>query len=129
MRAVNNHQLKRWLMREIHGVQTPRKPPRRAMHATGKPVRDRKYLAWIRTLPCAHCGTSYGIEAAHTGTDGGMRQKASDTSCVPLCHDCHQASPISYHRNREALALNFPALVERLNSVYSSMAEYARGQE
>jgi len=58
-----------------------------------------------------------------------MRQKASDTSCVPLCHDCHQAAPVSYHRNREALGVDFPALVERLNDLYAGMAEYCRGQE
>jgi hypothetical protein len=129
MRAVNNRQLKRYLMREIHGVETPRKPPRKATHAIGKPVRDRKYRAWIRTLPCAHCGTTYQIEAAHTGSDGGMRQKSSDTSCIPLCHDCHQAAPVSYHRNREALGLDFPVLVSRLQDVYAGMAEYFRGQE
>lgn len=116
-------------MREIHGVETPRKPPRRAIHASGKPVRDRKYLAWIRTLPCAHCGSHYQVEAAHTGSDGGMRQKASDTSAVPLCHDCHQAARISYHRNRAAMGIDWEALVRRLNDVYGSMAEYCRGQE
>jgi hypothetical protein len=26
-----------------------------------------------------------------------MAQKASDYSCVPLCHDCHTAGPASYH--------------------------------
>jgi hypothetical protein len=58
-----------------------------------------------------------------------MAQKASDTSCVPLCHDCHQAAPVSYHRNREALGLDWAALVERLNDVYAGMTEYARRQE
>jgi hypothetical protein len=58
-----------------------------------------------------------------------MRQKASDTSCVPLCHDCHQAAPVSYHRNREGLRIDFAALAARLNEVYAGMAEYARGQE
>ena len=128
MRSLNNRQLKRWLMKEVHGVETPRKPIRRAIRSTG-PARDRKYMAWIRTLPCAHCDTTYGIEAAHTGSDGGMRLKASDYSCVPLCNDCHQAAPISYHRNRTAMGIDFPALVRRLNDVYESMAEYARGQE
>jgi hypothetical protein len=33
-----------------------------------------------------------------TGTDGGMSQKASDCSCVPLCSDCHTRGPLAYHR-------------------------------
>jgi hypothetical protein len=111
----------------VHGRRRKRRSPRRR---TGRgPVRDWKYRAWIRTLPCAFCGTLRGVQAAHTGSDGGMRQKASDMSCVPLCHDHHQAHPVSYHRNREALGIDFPALVERLNEAYAGMAEYLRGQE
>jgi len=119
--------LKRYLMYAVHGKKAPRRAPRRR---SGRgPVRDRKYLSWIRTLPCAACGTTHEVQAAHTGSDGGMRQKASDTSCVPLCHDCHQAAPVSYHRDRAGLGVDFPALVERLNDVYAGMAEYSRGQE
>jgi hypothetical protein len=111
----------------IHGTKRARRSPRR--RAGRGPVRNWRYRAWIRTLPCAACGTTHQVEAAHTGSDGGMRQKASDTSCVPLCHDCHQSSPVSYHRNREALGLDFPSLVQRLNSAYQMMHEYGRGQE
>jgi hypothetical protein len=124
---INNRRLGRWLMQEVHGIKSPRRSPRRR---TGRgPVRDWKYKSWIRTLPCAHCGSTYGIEAAHTGSDGGMRQKASDLSCVPLCHDCHQAHPVSYHRDRAAMGMDFAALVRRLNDVYAGMSECVRGQE
>ena len=34
-----------------------------------KPARDSRYLAWIRTLPCAVCGPTRGIEVSHTGPD------------------------------------------------------------
>ena len=117
-----------WLYVAVHGERPKRRSPRRRLFLRG-PVRDRRYLAWIRTLPCAYCGTTYGVEAAHTGSDGGMRQKASDTSCVPLCNDCHQAAPVSYHRDREAMGIDWEALVQRLNDVYSIMGEYQRGQE
>jgi hypothetical protein len=110
----------------VHGERPKRRSPRSRRRG---PIRDRKYRAWIRTLPCAHCGTTYGVQAAHTGSDGGTSMKSSDTSCVPLCHDCHQADPVSYHRNREAMGIDWEALVERLNAVYECMAEYARGQE
>jgi hypothetical protein len=111
----------------VHGERPKRHSPRRP---TGRgPIRDYKYKAWIRTLPCASCGSTYEVEAAHTGSDGGMRQKASDRSCVPLCNNCHQAHPVSYHRNREAMGIDFPALVARLNDVYEGICEYTRGQE
>ena len=69
----------------VHGVRPPRHSPRKRRRG---PARNWKYLAWIRTLPSAVSG-AYGCEAAHTGSDGGMRQKASDYSAIPLTHDEH----------------------------------------
>src|ERR1043166_2168890 len=62
------------------------------------PPRDKKYLAWIRTWPCLVCRSSFEIEAAHTGDDGGMSLKSSDYSAIPLCSDCHTQAARSYHR-------------------------------
>lgn len=62
------------------------------------PQRDRGYLAWIRTLPCLCCGSETDIQAAHTGSDGGMAIKASDGTAIPLCADCHTAAAHAYHR-------------------------------
>jgi len=120
---MNNHQLKRWLMREIHGIETPRKPPRRASALGRKPARNWKYRAWVRSLPCASCGIEPAGEAAHTGTDGGMAQKASDYSCVPLCSDCHTQAPYSYHRAGKVAFevgrnVSLADLVKRLNRLW-----------
>jgi hypothetical protein len=67
------------------------------------------------------------VEAAHTGSDGGMRQKASDYSCIPLCWDCHQGAVDSYHRlSRSAFegrrGIDCAKLVARLNT------DWARGR-
>jgi|ERR1019366_9819847 hypothetical protein len=83
----NTQQLGRWLMREVHGIDVPRKPVRKE-HGGG-PARNWKYKLWIRSLPCAICGLEPCGEAAHTGGDGGMAMKASDYSCIPLCPACH----------------------------------------
>src|SRR5690348_13951531 len=99
MRRLNDYQLGRYLAKEILAKELPRKPPERERRG---PARDAQYRAWIRTSPCAACGRIQNIEAAHTGADGGMRQKASDYSCIPLCSDCHQFAPTSYHRVRAA---------------------------
>ncbi len=62
-----------------------------------KPIRNPKYLAWIRTLPCIICGRTGRIEAAHTGPHG-IAQKSSDTSAVPLCSRHHRTGRDSYHK-------------------------------
>ncbi len=105
--------LRRWLMWEIH-KQTLRlrKKKRRG------PVRNWKYRAWIRTLPCAACGSNRLIEAAHTGGHG-YGQKSSDYTCIPLCaehhrtgqHALHKIGPRSFERQ---FYLSIPALVRRL---------------
>ncbi len=61
-----------------------------------KPVRNPKWLAFIRTLACCVCGATRGIHAAHTGPRG-LGQKADDCTAIPLCwrhHDRRQALSI-----------------------------------
>jgi len=89
----------KWLYYQVHGVKPKRRSPRRSFRG---PARSWKYLAWIRSLECVSCGSSRDVEAAHTGSDGGMRQKSSDYSCIPLCADCHTQAPHSHHRDRAA---------------------------
>jgi hypothetical protein len=102
----------RWLYYQVHGRKPARSPQRAARQYSG-PARNSKYKAWVRTLGCACCGSSYRVEAAHTGSDGGAKQKASDYSCIPLCWDCHQGAADSYHRDREAFAARLFARVRR----------------
>lgn len=107
-----------WLMYAVHGeVKHPRRSPRR--RRGGGVARNWKYRAWIRSLPCLVCGCERS-EAAHTGSDGGMRLKASDYSCVPLCSEHHTLGQYSYHRlGREVFAaqfeLNLTVMVRFLN--------------
>jgi hypothetical protein len=109
-------------MKEVHGVDIPRKPPKKAsILGTKKTPRSWRYLAWIRTLPCAVCGAH--AEAAHTGSDGGAKLKASDYSAIPLCSDHHTAAADSYHSlGRQDFerrhGLNVRELVKRLNSLW-----------
>ena len=84
-----------------------------------KPVRNPRYLAWIRTQPCLVCGSTRWIEAAHTGPHG-LGQKSPDTSAVPLCAKHHREGNDSYHRLGprkfgEIHNLDLPAIVRRLN--------------
>jgi hypothetical protein len=84
----------------------------------------------VRTLPCAGCGSTYAVEAAHTGKDGGMRMKASDYSCIPLCTDCHTMAANSYHRHPDgpegfARGKGFviTELVKRLNHAWFAYSQ------
>jgi hypothetical protein len=86
--------LERYLAREVLGRQASRKPPQKERG----PARDAEYRAFVRSFPCAACGSTRSVEAAHTGCDGGMSQKSSDYSCIPLCPDCHRVGRLAYHR-------------------------------
>ena len=62
-----------------------------------KPIRHPKYLRFVRGLPCAVSGRTWGIEAAHTGAHG-LGQKASDLDTIPLNRMFHLAGyAFSYH--------------------------------
>ncbi len=95
-----------------------------------KPARDRRYLAWIRTLPCLVCGTRRAVEAAHTGPHG-LGQKSPDWSVIPLCSQHHRTGSDSYHRLgprrfSEKHNLDIPAIVRRLNSKPQIRVESSR---
>lgn len=82
------------------------------------PVRDRKFKAFVRTLPCLLCGY-YPSQAAHTGVDHGIAQKSSDRTCVNLCFRCHRR----YHDiGRKAFErrfhISFTGIVSELNINY-----------
>lgn len=48
--------------------------------------RDRKYLDFVRSLPCCICGTK--AEAHHAGRHY-TGVKPSDYTAIPLCHPHH----------------------------------------
>jgi len=89
------------------------------MRKNSKPVRNPKYLAWIRTHSCVVCGASRGIEASHTGPHG-LGQKSPDTSAIPLCVKHHRTGNDSYHKLgprkfSEVHGLDIPEIVRRLS--------------
>ena len=86
-----------------------------------RPQRNRQYLGFIRSQPCAVCGIQRNIEAAHTGARG-LGQKSSDFSAIPLCAFDHRVGNESYHRLgprrfAEVHGLDIPALVAGLNLI------------
>lgn len=88
---------------EHRKAQRKARPPKVTPTAAGqrKPrIHDKKYLAWIRRLPCAgkRQGPCYGpIEAAHLRysdadrrrINPGLQRKPSDRLTTPLCRTHH----------------------------------------
>ena len=114
---MSGRQLERYLHFAVHGeraLRAPRRQPRPG------PARNWKYRAWIRTLPCAACESVTDIQAAHTGDDGGMSQKASDYSCVPLCPRCHAIYDNGKDSGQfeQAAGIGMAAIVRRLNALW-----------
>lgn len=53
------------------------------------PLRLRKHLMVVASLPCANCGMEGFTQAAHTNFGKGMAIKACDSQTFPLCIYCH----------------------------------------
>lgn len=105
----------RYLYYKVHGVMPPIK---RGALRKQKPWRNWRYILWVRKLPSCISGMT-PCEAAHTGTDGGMSQKASDFTCVPLTPEEHR----EYHQiGRKAMeekhAISFEEISTRLYGVW-----------
>jgi hypothetical protein len=66
------------------------------LYQRSKPEEDRMYLAFVRSHPCAVCGSWRGVEAAHTGPRG-LSTRASDRSAINLCRRHHQRGNDSLH--------------------------------
>lgn len=122
--------LEQWLQWKVVGKWTRRTRPRKNRYSG--PYRDPQYLDWIRSQPSCVSGEG-PCQAAHTGHDGGMRQKSSDLTAVPLTPREHR----EYHRIGRAeferrYGVDFDYIVEGLTTEYwsgLSAAELQRFRE
>ena len=52
---------------------------------------ERRYLEWVASLPCSHCGTM-PVQAHHLrdiGLGAGQGRKVAHHLTVPVCYECH----------------------------------------
>jgi hypothetical protein len=81
--------------------------------SASRTVKDAKYLAWIKTLPCLVCRRK--SEAAHTGSRG-LSQKSSDRKAVPFCCLHHKEyHRIGRRRFERSYKLDIEAVILKLN--------------
>ena len=72
-----------------------------------KTNRNRKYLDWVRTLPCCICGAE--AEPHHikgVGHYSGAGMKADDLLTMPLCHQHHEEihdNPKAFNQERAVI--------------------------
>ncbi len=97
------------------------------------PLKDAKYLAWIRENICVVCrhwaigewmiGQTETTEAAHVGGRG-LGQRCSDRETLPLCASHHRTGKDSHHvlgrKFWEYHGLNRDAIIAELQRLYSA---------
>lgn len=89
-----------------------------------KRVANKKYIEWIRSLPCLVCQRTAPSDPHHIVPEGhgGKGVKVDDTRCIPLCHEHHN----EYHnQGRQTFAKKYNAdyedIIARLNNVWHHM--------
>lgn len=86
------------------------------MYSGSAPVRDRKYLLWIKRQASVVSGFG-GCDPCHTGPHA-TGQKSSDLTAIPLTqkeHDAFDADPRGF---AELHGLDIPALIQEFNEMY-----------
>ena len=82
------------------------------------PERDSKYISWIKANPCIICG--YPFSDPHHSSTGGKGTKASDYTCLPLCHKHHQEiHQIGKQTFQAKYNINFKEVCKRLNAIWN----------
>lgn len=84
-----------------------------------KPIRDKKHLAFVRTLPCLICG-AYGCDAHHVRAFQlrTMGKRVGDDKTVPLCREHHDMAhgPLGEEAFWSEVALMRQLFVKTLNA-------------
>ncbi len=84
------------------------------IYRSEKPVRNPLYTRWLKRFACAACSSTRNVDPAHTGPRG-LSQKSSDTKCIPLCRQCHDAFDASPRAFAKLHKLNIPKLIKHFN--------------
>lgn len=84
-----------------------------------KPWRSPRYLAWVRSQPCASCGRP-ATDAHHENEPGygTMGGRAGDERVVPVCRECHTKR---HNTGRSYWRIDIEALIARLNRAWEAM--------
>lgn len=87
-----------------------------------KTPRNKKYLDWIKTIPCCICLKPPLSDPHHVNEDGkgGKGIKCSDYRAIPLCHKCH----VDIHQlGKRSFAVEHAANYEDLIQFFNELWE------
>jgi len=80
--------------------------------------KEREYLAWVKSQPCALCGASGPSDAHH------IRQHRQYL-CLPLCKGCHQGSYNGIHGQKRLWNVMKVDELDLLNEHIRLLASFA----
>ena len=87
-------------------------------------IRMRRYLDWIKTLPCNGCGKPGPSDPSHPNFYKSQTRKAPDPLAIPECRECHEAYEAAGSPNeQERLAA---AALYMLNAIYQGRLQWVR---
>ena len=82
------------------------------------PIRDKKYIKFIKELSCIVCQAPPPSDPHHSET-GGRGTKASDTTAIPLCHAHHNELHCSGKKTfANKHGIDYNKVTARLNLIY-----------
>jgi hypothetical protein len=78
------------------------------------PIRNKKHLNFIRSLPCILCGCNSQAHHLLRVPEKCMGRKSSDSNTIPLCPQHHRQLHDDGDEERFLAPLNGPDLAEKL---------------
>ena len=88
-----------------------------AIYQRSKPVRDRRYLQFIKRFPCVACSGTRCVDPCHTGPHG-IGQKSSDMHTLPFCRKCHDSFDAAPADFAQVHQLDIPSLISFFNHLW-----------
>ena len=84
-----------------------------------KRIVDKKYLEWIKRLPCLLCQCPSEPHHIPKENDAALGKKTDDTRAIPLCHMHHMI----YHNKgrqtfKEEYKMDYEYVISELNRIW-----------
>ena len=70
-----------------------------------RPVKDARYLAWVRTRPCVcsgwkDCNYDFSLTGTRQNEVNHLQGRSNDSLVIPLCPGHHRTNPVSWHHGQ-----------------------------
>lgn len=93
------------------------------------PLRSRKHLMVVASLPCSDCGVEGFTQAAHANFGKGLATKACDSQTFPLCLYCHTSLDQSGRLDKEERRRTEATFVQKTRQLLISRCLWSKELE